>query len=82
VRVDPSLTAHDGQKLGYTFTATIEYWQKSAFVSFGSGHGVWEATGGPVLPFHARNFKSVKQWLSPLQIDDLKVHGPYMGRLG
>jgi alpha-2-macroglobulin len=71
VRVDPSLVADDGQKLGYTFTATVEYWQKSAFVSFGSGHGVWEATGGPVLPFHARNFKTVKQWLSPLKLDEL-----------
>ncbi|HEX8255286.1 MAG TPA: alpha-2-macroglobulin family protein [Thermoanaerobaculia bacterium] len=71
VRVDPTLTADDGQKLGYAFIATIDYWQKSAFVSFGSGHGVWESSGGPVLPFHARNFKSVKQWLSPLAIDDL-----------
>jgi alpha-2-macroglobulin len=71
LRVDPSLTAADGQKLGYTFTATIEYWQKSAFVSFGSGHGVWESSGGPILPFHARNFKTVKQWLAPLGIDQL-----------
>jgi alpha-2-macroglobulin len=71
LRVDPSLTAADGQKLGYTFIATIDYWQKSAFVSFGSGHGVWESSGGPVLPFHARNFKSVKQWLSPLGIEQL-----------
>ncbi|HEY0155963.1 MAG TPA: alpha-2-macroglobulin family protein [Thermoanaerobaculia bacterium] len=71
LRIDPSLTAADGQKLGYPFTATIDYWQKSAFVSFGSGHGVWESSGGPVLPFHARNFKSVKQWLSPLGIEQL-----------
>jgi alpha-2-macroglobulin len=71
VRVDPSLAADDGQKLGYTFTATIDYWQKSAFVSFGSGHGVWESGGGPVLPFHARNFKTVKQWLSPLALEEL-----------
>jgi hypothetical protein len=78
VRVDPSLVAADGQKLGYVFTATIDYWQKSAFVSFGSGHGVWESSGGPVLPFHARNFKSVKQWLSPLAIENLM---PTMQRL-
>ncbi|MDQ3283922.1 MAG: MG2 domain-containing protein, partial [Acidobacteriota bacterium] len=71
VRVDPSLTSSDGQKLGYVFTATIEYWQKSAFVSFGSGHGVWETSGGPVLPFHARNFKTVKQWLAPLKLEEL-----------
>ena len=78
VRVDPSLVADDGQRLGYTFTATIEYWHKSAFVSFGSGHGVWESSGGPVLPFHARNFRSVKQWLSPLKLDELM---PLMLRL-
>ncbi|HVG22591.1 MAG TPA: alpha-2-macroglobulin family protein [Thermoanaerobaculia bacterium] len=71
VRVDPSLTAEDGQKLGYPFTATVEYWNKSAFVSFGSGHGVWEASGGPILPFHARNFRSVKQWLAPMTVDKL-----------
>ncbi|MEO8383364.1 MAG: alpha-2-macroglobulin family protein [Acidobacteriota bacterium] len=71
VRVDPSLTAVDGQKLGYPFIAEVEYWNKTAFVSFGSGHGVWEATGGPILPFHARNFKSVKQWLAPMTVEAL-----------
>lgn len=71
LRVDPALTAVDDQKLGYPFTADIEYWHKSAFVSFGSGHGVWESSGGPVLPFHARNFRSVKQWLASLSLDEL-----------
>jgi uncharacterized protein YfaS (alpha-2-macroglobulin family) len=78
VRVAPEVTAVDDQKLGYAFTAVVENWNKSAFVSFGSGHGVWEATGGPVLPFHARNFRSVKQWLAPLGIDELM---PTMQRL-
>ncbi|HEY0371215.1 MAG TPA: Ig-like domain-containing protein, partial [Thermoanaerobaculia bacterium] len=78
VRVGPEASSTDDQKLGYVFTTTIENWNKSAFVSFGSGHGVWEATGGPVLPFHARNFKSVKQWLAPLGIDQLM---PTMQRL-
>jgi uncharacterized protein YfaS (alpha-2-macroglobulin family) len=71
VRVDPGVTAEDGQKLGYPFTATVENWNKSAFVSFGSGHGVWETSGGPILPFHARNFRSVKQWLAPMTVDKL-----------
>jgi len=71
VRVDPGLTAEDGQKLGYTWMAEIENWHRSAFVSFGSGHGVWETSGGPVLPFHARNYRSVKQWLAPLKLEDL-----------
>ena len=71
VRVDASLQAEDGQKLGYTWMATVEYWHRLAFISFGDGHGVWESSGGPVLPFHARNFRSVKQWLEPLGIDQL-----------
>ena len=78
VRVAETLTAVDGQKLGYGHTTTVEYWNKSAFVSFGSGHGVWESSGGTILPFHARNFKSVKQWLAPLRIEDLM---PTMRRL-
>ncbi len=78
VRVDPSLTATDGQKLGYAWDKNVEYWHKSAFVSFGTGYGVWESSGGPILPFHARNFKSVKQWLSPLKVDELM---PLMLRL-
>jgi uncharacterized protein YfaS (alpha-2-macroglobulin family) len=71
VRVDPALTAVDGQTLGYPFVAVIENGRKSAFVSFGSGHGVWESSGGSVLPFHARNFRSVKQWLAPLSVEQL-----------
>ncbi|HEX6177534.1 MAG TPA: MG2 domain-containing protein, partial [Thermoanaerobaculia bacterium] len=71
VRIDPSLTGEDGQKLGYTWMAVVENWHKSAFVSFGSGHGVWESTGGPILPFHVRNYKSVKQWLAPLKLEQL-----------
>jgi uncharacterized protein YfaS (alpha-2-macroglobulin family) len=71
VRVDPSLEAEDGQKLGYVFTATIENWHKTAFISFGDGHGVWESSGGPILPFHARNFLDVQQWLMPVTIDQV-----------
>jgi alpha-2-macroglobulin len=71
IRVDSALKAFDGQQLGYVWTGNVEYWHRSAFVSFGSGHGVWESTGGPILPFHARNFRSVKQWLAPLQLDEL-----------
>jgi uncharacterized protein YfaS (alpha-2-macroglobulin family) len=78
VRVDPTLTAEGGQTLDYPFTVVVEYWNKSAFVSFGSGHGVWESTGGPILPFHARNFRSVKQWLAPLTVEQLV---PTMQRL-
>jgi uncharacterized protein YfaS (alpha-2-macroglobulin family) len=71
MRIDPSLQAYDGQKLGYTVLARIEYWHRGAFTSFGDGHGVWEATGGPVLPFHARNFKDVDQWVAPVAPEQL-----------
>jgi len=71
VRVGPTVEAEDKQKLDYTFVATIENWNRSAFVSFGSGHGVWEATGGSTLPLQARNFKSAKQWLTPLTVEQL-----------
>jgi hypothetical protein len=69
VRVDPSLRAEDGQTLGYTWMGTIDVWHKSAFISFGEGQGVWESSGGAILPFHARNFRSVNEWLAPLSIE-------------
>jgi alpha-2-macroglobulin len=71
VRVDPALTAEDGQTLGHAWVAVVEVWHRSAFISFGSGHGVWESSGGSILPFHARNYRTVKQWLAPLKIDQL-----------
>jgi len=69
VRVDPSLATDDGQTLGYTWMGAIDEWHLSAFISFGSGEGVWESDGGSILPFHARNLKDVKQWLAPLSIE-------------
>jgi len=71
IRVDPALTAEDGQTLGYPWMAVVEYWHKSSFISFGGGHGVWEATGGPTLPFYARNLKNVQQWLAPVPLERL-----------
>jgi uncharacterized protein YfaS (alpha-2-macroglobulin family) len=67
VRVDPSLVAEDGQQLGYAWSDAVENWHAPAFTSFGSGHGVWESTGGTVLPFFARNYQDVRQWLAPVQ---------------
>ncbi|MEA2338043.1 MAG: alpha-2-macroglobulin [Thermoanaerobaculia bacterium] len=71
IRIDPSLDAREGQTLGYAWMAVVEYWHKAAFISFGDGHGVWESSGGPVLPFYARNFQNVTQWLTPLTIEQL-----------
>jgi alpha-2-macroglobulin len=69
IRIDPSVTSEDGQKLGYAWMTVVSLTHKSAFVSFGEGHGVWESTGGPLLPFHSRNFKSVTQWLAPFTLE-------------
>ncbi len=71
LRLDPSLTAADGQRLGYTWIAIVTNEHHRAFVSFGDGHGVWERTGGPVLPFSSRNFTRVTQWLQRLTVDEL-----------
>lgn len=71
VRVDHTLTSTDGQTLGYDWDVTVVNWHRTAFTSFGDGHGVWESSGGPILPFSSRNFRSVKQWLAPLALDRL-----------
>ena len=68
-KVDPNLEAEDGQKLGYTWDTVVEFWHKMAFLSFGDGHGVWESSGGTVLPFHARNYLDTTQWLMPLSVE-------------
>jgi uncharacterized protein YfaS (alpha-2-macroglobulin family) len=70
IKIDPTLESNDGQTLGYTWLGIIDYWHKSAFTSFGGGHGVWEASGGAVLPFYARNFKTVTQWTAPVKAED------------
>ncbi len=70
-KVDKTLTSIDGQTLGYTWCGQVEYWHKSAFTSFGTGHGVWEKSGGPQLPFYSRNLTSIKQWAAPITAEDL-----------
>lgn len=69
--VSRTLKSRDGQTLGYTWVGTLENWRQNAFSSFGDGHGVWEASGGPLLPFHARNLQSVSQWADPVKPDEL-----------
>jgi uncharacterized protein YfaS (alpha-2-macroglobulin family) len=71
VEVAASVEAEDGQKLGYRWVDFVENWHECAFTSFGDGHGVWESDGGPVLPFHARNLKSVDQWAMPVSTQAL-----------
>jgi len=70
-KVDKTLRSADGQTLGYTWYGQAQYWHKSAFTSFGTGHGVWEASGGPQLPFYARNLERIKQWVAPVSLEEL-----------
>ena len=67
VSVRADLRAADGQLLGYPWLGIVDNWHRSAFTSFGDGHGVWEKDGGALLPFYARNFRSVVQWAAPLE---------------
>ena len=64
VSLDADLQALDGQTLGYPWTGIVENWHERAFTSFGDGHGVWETGGGTLLPFYARNFTDVRQWVA------------------
>ncbi len=65
-RLDPAMTSADGQTLGYPWVGIVENWHERPFTSFGDGHGVWETDGGPQLPFYARNYASVTQWITRL----------------
>ena len=65
------LKSVDGQVLGYTWLGIVDNWHQRAFTSFGDGHGVWEKDGGAVLPFYARNFRDITQWVASLQPADL-----------
>ncbi len=71
VTLDAGLAREDGQTLGYTWLELVENWHRTAFTSFGDGHGVWESGGGAILPFYARNLFNVKQWAAPLSSADL-----------
>ncbi|HTI37655.1 MAG TPA: MG2 domain-containing protein [Vicinamibacterales bacterium] len=71
VTLPPTLTAADGQTLGYPWAGVIANWHRRAFTSFGDGHGVWETGGGALLPFYARNFQNVKQWAAAIDPADL-----------
>lgn len=65
------LKSTDGQTLGYTWVGIVDNWHARAFTSFGDGHGVWEKDGGAVLPFYARNYSGITQWVAALQATDL-----------
>ncbi len=71
VAVRADLRAVDGQVLGYPWLGIVDTWHRSAFTSFGDGHGVWEKDGGATLPFYARNFRDVRQWAVPIDPSQL-----------
>ncbi|MGC8763456.1 MAG: MG2 domain-containing protein [Acidobacteriota bacterium] len=71
VKVDRNLKADDGQVLGYTWLCPMTTSHRTAFSAFESGFGVWEASGGPILPFSVRNLTSVNLWVMPLKLGEL-----------
>lgn len=71
VKVDRSLRSDDGQVLGYTWLCDMTTTHRTAFFAFESGFGVWEASGGPVLPLSVRNLSSVHLWVMPLKLGEL-----------
>lgn len=81
VRVGRGLKAMDGQTLGYTWVGRVDNWLGTAYVSFESGHGVWEASGGTLLPYHAKNVQDATEWTQGLKLEELvptvlKLTGP------
>jgi hypothetical protein len=71
LRLDPSVRSEDGQPLGYPWLGIVENWNERAFTSFGDGHGVWESSSGPELPFYSRNYHSVTERVVRLSPDEL-----------
>lgn len=71
LKIDKGLAAADGQTLGYDWARELQYGHQSAFTSFGTGHGVWEATGGTRLPFYARNVTKIDQWAGAVTPENL-----------
>ncbi len=71
LRLNPSLTADDGQTLGYPWLGIVENWNDLAFTSFGDGHGVWETGGGSQLPFYSRNYRAANEWAVRIAPGDL-----------
>jgi hypothetical protein len=82
LRLSSSLTAIDGQALGYAPVHIIENWHERAFASFGDGHGVWEIAGGRTLPFYARNYQTVTQHMLSLDARDLMPRILELERVG
>ncbi len=68
LRVDPNLSAADGQTLGYPWLGFVETVYAQPFVAFDGA--VWEAGAGPV-PVHARNALSMTQWIAPVGLSSV-----------
>ena len=77
VRAD--LRSSDGQVLGYPWLGVVDNWHRSAFTSFGDGHGVWEKDGGATLPFYSRNFQGVRLYKQKFKPDWLPRYMAYAG---
>jgi len=68
VRIDPALTAADGQRLDYPWMGIIETTHGRPFASWTGA--VWEAANGPRVPFLARNAVDGRVFLAPMTAAD------------
>jgi uncharacterized protein YfaS (alpha-2-macroglobulin family) len=71
IRIDENLKSVDGESLGYPAYAVAAITLSDAYVSFGEGEGVWESARGTTVPFYAKNVKTVKQNIIPLNKEEI-----------
>jgi uncharacterized protein YfaS (alpha-2-macroglobulin family) len=69
LQLNASLTAADGQKLGYPWVGFVDTVYAQAFAAFDGS--VWETAGGPLIPAHARNASSLTQWIAPVPLSSV-----------
>ncbi len=68
-RIDASLTAADGQVLGYPWLEIVENLHATPYATW-TGQ-VWETRNGAAVPFMIRNVVSASQWVAPMAPADV-----------
>lgn len=71
VRIDENLKSSYGETLGYPAYAMFKIVFSPAYLSFGEGEGVWESAKGTIVPFYAKNVKTVKQNIVSLNKEEI-----------
>jgi uncharacterized protein YfaS (alpha-2-macroglobulin family) len=69
IKVDGSLTATDGQVLGYPWLEVIDMLHAVPYTEWGGS--VWESQNGATVPVMARNVTRMSTWMQPMTLDGL-----------